>query len=115
MWLMLQQPNPDDYVIATGEQHCVWEFAEIAFSQLGLNYREYLTIDPQLIRPAEVETLLGNATKAKQELGWSHEVSFEELVREMVETDLKVLAASPVNAMARNPSAPTGAGLRAVA
>ena len=89
MWLMLQQDNPDDYVIATGEQHSVREFAEVAFSYLSLDYRDYVVIDPQLLRPADVERLLGNSALAKRHLGWSHRVSFVELVQEMVESDLR--------------------------
>jgi len=94
MWMMLQQDEPDDYVIATGEQHSVREFAEITFSHLGLNYRDRVVIDPQFIRPAEVETLLGDATKAKHKLGWSCQVKFKELVQEMVEADLRLLTDS---------------------
>ncbi|MEW6544065.1 MAG: GDP-mannose 4,6-dehydratase [Nitrospirota bacterium] len=91
MWLMLQQDEPEDYVIATGEEHSVREFADAAFSHVGLDYRRYVAVDPQLFRPAEVESLLGDATKAKRGLGWSHAVSFKDLVREMVESDLKTL------------------------
>ncbi len=94
MWLMLQQDEPDDYVIATGEQHTVREFAETAFSHLGLDYRNHVALDPQLLRPAEVETLLGDATKAKQRLGWSCQVTFKELVHEMVEADLRLFGGS---------------------
>jgi GDPmannose 4,6-dehydratase len=89
MWLMLQQDEPGDYVIATGEQHSVREFAEVAFSHLSLNYQDYVVVDPQLLRPADVETLLGNSALAKQCLQWSHRASFSELVREMVEADLR--------------------------
>lgn len=115
MWLMLQHPEPDDYVIATGEQHSVQEFAEIAFSHVGLNYRDYVMVDPRFIRPAEVETLLGKATKAKQRLGWSHKVSFEDLVREMVEADLRMMTTGSGASGERSRSVTTGAGLRAVA
>lgn len=94
MWMMLQQPLAEDYVIATGEQHTVREFAEVAFSCVGLDYRNYVTIDPQLLRPAEVETLLGDASKAKRELGWTSKISFKELVAEMVEADMKHFAAA---------------------
>ena len=93
MWMMLQQPQAEDYVIATGEQHTVREFAETAFSCLGLDYRDHVTIDPQLLRPAEVETLLGDASKAKRELGWTSKISFKELVAEMVEADMKHFSA----------------------
>ena len=88
MWLMLQQDEPDDYVIATGEQHSVREFAELAFTRLGLDYREHVVVDPQFLRPAEVETLLGNAAKAGKKLGWTYKVAFKVLVEEMVDADL---------------------------
>jgi GDPmannose 4,6-dehydratase len=91
MWLILQQPTPDDYVVATGECHSVREFVELAFSQVGLDYRQYVTTDPQLYRPAEVNVLKGDATKAHQVLGWRHRVRFEDLVREMVEEDCRAL------------------------
>jgi GDPmannose 4,6-dehydratase len=91
MWLMLQPDEAEDYVIATGEQHSVRECAEAAFSHLGLDYRNHVVIDPELLRPAEVETLLGDATKAKQKLGWSCQVKFNDLVREMVDADFKLL------------------------
>ena len=94
MWLMLQQDEPDDYVVATGEQHTVREFAETAFSHLGLDYRNHVGLDPQLLRPADVETLLGDATKAKQKLGWFCQVTFKELVHEMVEADLRLFGGS---------------------
>jgi len=91
MWMMLQQDEPEDYVIATGEQHSVREFAEVAFGRMGLDYRDHVVIDPQLMRPAEVETLLGDATKAKRQLGWSYTVKFTDLVHEMVDADLASL------------------------
>ena len=91
MWLMLQQDQPGDYVIATGEQHSVREFVEEAFSLLDLDYRNYVKIDPQLMRPTDVETLLGDARKARRELGWSCTVSFKQLVHEMVNADLALL------------------------
>jgi len=91
MWLMLQQDEPEDFVIATGEQHSVREFAEAAFSHLGLDYREHVILDSQLLRPADVETLLGDAAKARRTLGWSCQVKFKELVHEMVEADLRLL------------------------
>jgi GDPmannose 4,6-dehydratase len=94
MWLMLQQDQPEDYVIATGKQHSVREFADAAFSYLGLNYRDYVMVDPQLLRPVDVETLLGDATKARQRLGWSSTCAFTELVHEMVDTDVRLLKES---------------------
>ncbi len=89
MWLMLQQPSPGDYVVATGETHSVREFADLAFSYLGLDYRTYVHIDPNLFRPAEVDSLQGDASQARRVLGWSRTVSFQELICEMVDEDLK--------------------------
>lgn len=89
MWLMLQQDEPDDYVIATGETHSVREFLDIAFGYVGLDYREYLIVDPQLYRPADVNLLLGDCTKAKECLGWTYAGSFPGLIREMVDIDLQ--------------------------
>jgi GDPmannose 4,6-dehydratase len=89
MWLMLQQEKPDDYVIATGRSHSVREFLEKAFTYVGLDYRDYLEVDPSLFRPSEVMLLQGDATKAKQQLGWDWNISFEELVAMMVESDLE--------------------------
>jgi GDPmannose 4,6-dehydratase len=91
MWLMLQQPEPEDYVVATGETHSVREFVELAFSHVGLDYRDYVATDPTLFRPAEVNLLLGDSTKARTQLGWTSRVSFEALVREMVEADCRTL------------------------
>ena len=91
MWLMLQQPEPEDYVVATGETHSVREFVELAFSHVGLDYRDYVTTDPTLFRPAEVNLLLGDSTKARTRLGWTSRISFEALVREMVEADCRTL------------------------
>jgi GDPmannose 4,6-dehydratase len=88
MWMMLQQDEPEDYVIATGEQHSVREFAEAAFSRLGLDYRDHVVVDPQFLRPAEVDTLLGDAAKAKKKLGWTYGLTFKDLVHEMVDADL---------------------------
>jgi GDPmannose 4,6-dehydratase len=88
---MLQQPEPDDYVIATGETHTVREFAELAFSHAGLDYKDYVETDPTLFRPAEVNLLLGDHTKARMKLGWNPSVTFEALVREMVEADCRAL------------------------
>jgi GDPmannose 4,6-dehydratase len=88
MWLMLQQDRPDDYVVATGENHSVQELTELAFARVGLDWRECVVIDPMLKRPAEVDVLLGDATKARTVLGWSPKVRFPELVQMMVEADL---------------------------
>jgi GDPmannose 4,6-dehydratase len=91
MWQMLQQPEPDDYVIATGESHSVQEFVELAFSHVGLDYRQYVVNDPDLFRPAEVNLLLGDSSKASARFGWKPAIRFEELVREMVEEDCRAL------------------------
>lgn len=89
MWLMLQQEIPDDYLICSEETHSVQEFARLAFAQVGLNYQDYIVIDNEFFRAAEVDLLLGNCSKAKQKLGWRYDLKFEDLVKEMVEADLK--------------------------
>ena len=89
MWLMLQQPEPDDYVIATGETHSVKEFVEAAFEVVGLDWQQYVVTDPTFIRPAEVDFLLGDYSKAKAKLGWKPKTTFKELVSLMVEADLR--------------------------
>ncbi|MDF2926675.1 MAG: GDP-mannose 4,6-dehydratase [Paenibacillaceae bacterium] len=89
MWLMLQQDEPDDFVIATGEMHTVRELLEIAFSYAGLDYRNYVIIDPEYVRPAEVDLLLGDCSKAKEKLGWKLDVNFGQLIRMMVDADLE--------------------------
>ncbi len=94
MWKMLQQDEPDDYVIATGVSHSVRELVEIAFSRAGLDWQKYVRTDPALIRPAEVDHLLGDATKARTELGWTPQVSFRQLVEMMVDADLERVAAA---------------------
>ena len=90
MWLMLQQPEPDDYVIATGETHTVQEFVEEAFGLLGLDWRRYVKMDPQFMRPAEVDALVGDPSKARAKFGWRSKVAFKDLVRIMVEADLEL-------------------------
>jgi GDPmannose 4,6-dehydratase len=96
MWLMLQQPQPDDYVVATGETHSVAEFTELAFRRVGIeNWREYIEIDPALLRPAEVDLLIGNPAKAREKLGWHPDVTFEGLVNLMVDADLELEQQSP--------------------
>jgi GDPmannose 4,6-dehydratase len=92
MWLMLQQERPDDYVVATGEAHSVRELVEIAFGHAGLDWQQYVKLDPALIRPAEVDHLIGDAGKARSELGWQPSVSFSGLVTMMVDADLKRLS-----------------------
>ena len=89
MWLMIQQDEPDDYVIASGESHSVREFLETAFSYVDLDYRDYLVIDEELYRPSEVNILQGDASKAHQKLNWLPTITFEELVKEMVDRDLE--------------------------
>ncbi len=89
MWLMLQQPSPDDYVIATGETHSVREFLEEAFGIVGLDWQKYVEIDPKYFRPAEVDLLIGDSSKAKEKLGWEPKVKFKDLVKMMVEADIK--------------------------
>jgi GDPmannose 4,6-dehydratase len=91
MWLMLQQDEPDDFVVATGETHSVREFLEEAFSYVGLNWQDYVEMDPRYLRPAEVDLLLGDPSKAKAKLGWQPKVSFRELVRMMVDSDIQVV------------------------
>ncbi len=89
MWLMLQQEQPDDYVIATGETHTVRELVETAFAHVDLDWRKYVVQDPALVRPAEVDSLIGDAGKARRRLGWKPRVGFHELIRRMVESDLE--------------------------
>jgi len=88
MWMMLQQPQPDDYVISTGEAHSVREFLQIAFSAVDLDYEKYVVVDPRFYRPAEVDHLIGDPAKAKRALGWAPNTSFAELVEMMVRADL---------------------------
>ena len=94
MWLMLQQDEPDDYVVATGETHSIEEFLELAFAEVGIaDWHPYVTQDPKFFRPAEVDLLIGDPTKAKTKLGWTPEVNFPELVKMMVENDLRIESA----------------------
>jgi GDPmannose 4,6-dehydratase len=90
MWMILQQDDPDDYVIATGETHSVREFAEKVFQKLDLNYEEYVAIDSKYFRPTEVDVLLGDSTKAREKLGWSPEISFEQLIDMMIAADMEL-------------------------
>ncbi|MCZ6917625.1 MAG: GDP-mannose 4,6-dehydratase [Gemmatimonadetes bacterium] len=94
IWRMLQQPEPTDYVVGTGVAHSVREVVQLAFGHAGLDWEKYVTIDPAFVRPAEVDVLLANPAKAKEELGWEPTVSFEELIRMMVDSDLKRLGKS---------------------
>src|SRR5215475_11663089 len=91
MWLILQQAKPEDFVLATGESHSIREALEIAFDAVGLDWREFVEIDPKLIRPAEVEILCGDSSKAKQRLGWVPRIRFTTLIRTMVEADLQLV------------------------
>jgi len=95
MWLMLQQPEPDDYVVATGISHSVRDLVETAFGHVGLNWQNYVRLDPLLIRPAEVDHLIGDSSKARERLGWSPSVDFARLVTMMVDADLKALQGAP--------------------
>jgi GDPmannose 4,6-dehydratase len=92
MWMMLQQPDASDFVIATGETHSVGEFVERAFSHAGLDWHDHVEIDSKLIRPAEVDVLVGDAANARSVLGWRPTVTFEELVKAMVDADLELVA-----------------------
>jgi len=93
MWLMLQQDTADDYVIGTGQTYSVRELCRVAFGHVGLNWEEHVIVDPRFVRPAEVDLLVGDASKARQSLGWEPEVSFEELIAMMVDADLRALQA----------------------
>jgi GDPmannose 4,6-dehydratase len=103
MWLMLQQDRADDYVIATGKTHSVRECVEIAFDQAGITVDGHLETDPTMLRPAEVDQLIGDSTKAKVDLGWEPEVSFERLIRMMVDADLELLGADSRQAVRSHP------------
>jgi len=98
MWLMLQQPTPQDFVIATGVTHSVRQLLEIAFSHVGLDWEKHVEIDPALVRPAEEDPLGGDASKASTILGWKPTVTFEKLVMMMVDSDLSLLSKPPVQA-----------------
>ena len=91
MWLMLQQSDPKDYILATGETRSVREFCDIAFKYVGLDYNKYVVVDPKFFRPAEVDLLIGDFSKAKKDLGWEPKISFKELVEDMVQYDLNLL------------------------
>jgi GDPmannose 4,6-dehydratase len=91
MWMMLQQQNPDDFVIATGVTHTVREFCDAAFKHVGLNYQDYVVVDKEFFRPSEVDVLKGDSAKAQRVLGWTPRRVFEDIVKEMVEADLRNL------------------------
>ncbi len=103
MWLMLQQDEPDDYVVATGETYSIREFLDIAFGYVNLDWQSYVEFDERYLRPAEVELLIGDPAKARQKLGWAPSVNFEGLVQLMVEADLKALGLVPLNGHAMRP------------
>ena len=92
MWLMLQQSSPDDFVVATGQTRTVRELAQIAFGHVGLDWERHVVIDPAFLRPAEVDLLIGDPAKAKRELGWEPKVSFEQMIRMMVDADVTRLS-----------------------
>ena len=92
MWLMLQQPKPEDFVIATGVTHSVKELLEIAFSHVGMEWQKHVEIDPALLRPTEEDPLSGDASKANKILGWAPTITFEQMVRMMVDSDLSLLS-----------------------
>jgi GDPmannose 4,6-dehydratase len=98
MWLMLQQERADDYVIATGVSHSVRQLVEAAFGHARLDWQKYVRIDPALLRPAEVDHLIGDAAKGRQALGWKPTISFEQLIAMMVDADLERLSNSPMRA-----------------
>jgi GDPmannose 4,6-dehydratase len=102
MWLMLQQEEPDDFVIATGETHSVKELIQTAFSYVSLDWNKYVVMDQKLIRPAEVDSLVGNPAKAKKKLGWKPEVSFKQLVEMMMDADIKLLIEQKRGSRAKN-------------
>jgi GDPmannose 4,6-dehydratase len=103
MWLMLQQEKPDDYVIATGETHSVQEFLDVVFKYVNLDWQNYVVFDERYLRPAEVDLLIGDPTKAKQTLGWQPSVTFEELVKLMVDADLQALGLTSPNRSVSSP------------
>jgi GDPmannose 4,6-dehydratase len=102
IWLMLQQDHPDDYVIATGETYTVRDFLDEAFAHLGMDWHKYVEIDPRYYRPTEVDVLMGDASKARKKLNWRPKVNFAELVRIMVDADLKAESEKPSTAIAAN-------------
>jgi GDPmannose 4,6-dehydratase len=94
MWMMLQQDEPDDFVIATGKDHSVRDLVQIAFGHLGLDWEDHVELDPALLRPAEVDHLIGDYSKAREKLGWEPRTSFDELIRLMVDSDMELLSTS---------------------
>jgi len=94
MWLILQQPEAEDYIIATAETHSIRDMLDIAFSRVGLDWEERVEVDPKLLRPAEVDYLCGNATKARERLGWAPQVDLKGLIEMMVDADLRLVRSS---------------------
>ncbi|MGK7950344.1 MAG: GDP-mannose 4,6-dehydratase [Xenococcaceae cyanobacterium] len=112
MWLMLQQEQPDDYVVATGETHSIKEFLDVAFSYVNLDWNDYVAFDPRYLRPAEVELLIGDPQKANKKLGWQPSVTFEGLVKLMVDADLAALGLSSPNSNSPNNPVKDNASVR---
>jgi GDPmannose 4,6-dehydratase len=108
MWLMLQQPKGDDYVCATGQSHTVRELCELAFGYVGLDYREFVDIDPRYYRPTEVDSLLGDASKAEKQLAWKPRTTFQQLVTLMMESDLELARRERLLAGSVSPGAGEG-------
>jgi GDPmannose 4,6-dehydratase len=106
MWLMLQQGKADDFVIATGESHTVRDLCSIAFSYLGLDYKDFVVIEERLLRPADIHTLVGDSSKARKKLGWEPKLAFKELIEMMTESDLMELKRK-----GRNETSPSGTRL----
>ena len=102
MWLILQQPEPDDFVLATGETHSIRELLQVAFEAVGLDWKQHVECDPKLMRPAEVEYLCGDASKARQKLGWRPRLGFAELIQLMVQADLEALQISEAEALSHH-------------
>ena len=100
MWLMLQQDKPNDYVVATGKTHSVRRLCEVAFGSVGLNWEDYVYVNPADLRPAEVDLLIGDAAKARRQLGWAPSVTFEQMIELMVEADLEALRHEQVHVRA---------------
>ena len=96
MWKILQNDKPEDFVIGTGEAHSVREFVEEAFSYAGLNWEEYVEIDPMYFRPTEPETLIADASKAEKKLGWKPKIKFEDLIKIMVDADMRAMGLEPI-------------------
>jgi GDPmannose 4,6-dehydratase len=108
MWQMMQQPEPDDYVLATSETHSVREFAELAFAEVGMDWRKYVEVDPQYYRPTEIDRLLGDSSKARQKLGWVPRTKFRGLVKIMVHADVQLLEDTLSGQVERRMSARAG-------